>query len=692
MRWRWIVLAIVVIVDLVAWGARATRAPIASGTLDASRMHPEKGAAFTAPLDARVPRWTHVPNDGAGVSALRLREVDGARSIELGPGHAPPDRVRKGGRGAFNHWGEVLFSTSDGSDPRTNGRRYEWSSQTALHPRIELALLACTAAAALWTLSGVVRAHPRAASRLFTGTVVVLAVGWNVEANRLYPGWINVDWDTGSYLGWASERTVGYPILLEAVRAIGGGLVWLLPLQLNAMLASFVFLGWSIDRLLGTKIVGLVVFILLATSSRLLSFPFNVLTEAIYATGLCVLLGLLCECARWNLVASAPGAPGAASATGATVATATRPPVPSRAARTAILVAASLVLACTELVRPAAFGAAGMLLLPILWNRGERLRSLAALAIPYAIVIGAAATANQFRFGYFATSSMGPVSLLGHVAWNVRADSCPELADIAGRVERRLAPVLARRPAELGWPREYYFWTSDEYNELLWANTMPETHSWVEEQSRVRPIPNQVAEMRRVRAALARCAILDDPGAFARHVGAHLWGFGQSMARPAALGPALKARVPQSIVSVADLPDEVRDPNFAWLGSPPDVESAGTRFDELTAMEWWRTSLDGNRSTIWKLAAVAMLVGLVLAPFSRRLTPAGRLLSLASVGFVGTALLAAAVTAVIARYVDAVEPCSVVACVAAVMAIGETIERALRLRRPACSPSPAAAP
>ncbi len=700
---RWLLLAAIVLVDLAAWGARSALAPTATGVLDPARMQPEKGRAFTVPLDASVPAWTHVPNDGAGVSQLRVVERDGVRETELSPHHAPPDRVRREGGGAFCHWGEVLFSTPDGSDPRSNGRRYEWRSPTALHPRIELALLGLTGAAVLWTLSGLCRREPRLGGWLLTGAVVVLAVGWNIEASRLYPGWINVDWDSGSYLGWASERTVGYPLILEAIQRAGGGLKWLLPIQLNAMLASFWLLAWSLDRLLRTRVTGLAVFVLLATSPRLMSFPFNVLTEAFYACGIAVVLALLCECARWG--APAPvviDAGGASEARGADAdggEPATAPSIgtsaPSRGARLAILGAASAALACTELVRPAAFGMAAMLLLPILWNRGERLRSAAALALPYLLIIGAAAAVNQVRHGYFATSSMGPVSLLGHVAWNIRPETCPQHPELAARLERRLAPVIARRPPDLSWPREYYFWTSDEYNELLWANAMPETHAWVEEEATRRPIPNQVAEMMRVRGALARSALLADPKAYARHAAAHLWGFWQSVARSAALGPALKGRVAQSVVGVADLPAEVRERGFAWMGPPPEVEAPGTPFDRLTPMERWRTSLDGNRSTLWKLAVPATLVGVLLAPFSRRLTPAGRLLALSGLGFQGTAVLAAAVTAVIARYVDAVEPLTVTACAAALLSIGESIARlrragAPRSRPPASSPSPAA--
>ncbi|HEX6441777.1 MAG TPA: methyltransferase domain-containing protein [Stellaceae bacterium] len=43
----------------------------------------------------------------------------------LGPPHAGHAMIREIGRGAFSHWGQALyFSTSDNSDPQTNGRNY----------------------------------------------------------------------------------------------------------------------------------------------------------------------------------------------------------------------------------------------------------------------------------------------------------------------------------------------------------------------------------------------------------------------------------------------------------------------------------------------------------------------------------------------------------------------------------------
>jgi hypothetical protein len=43
----------------------------------------------------------------------------------LGPSHSLHDTIRKFGDGGFSHWNDyLLFSSSDSSDPNTNGRTY----------------------------------------------------------------------------------------------------------------------------------------------------------------------------------------------------------------------------------------------------------------------------------------------------------------------------------------------------------------------------------------------------------------------------------------------------------------------------------------------------------------------------------------------------------------------------------------
>jgi hypothetical protein len=83
-----------------------------------SSITPEQGRCFVAP----VAPWLTSDADGlASLSGLVVAE-DGRA---LPHAHAAHEDIRRLGGGRYSHWGaQVYFSSSDGSDPRTNGRRY----------------------------------------------------------------------------------------------------------------------------------------------------------------------------------------------------------------------------------------------------------------------------------------------------------------------------------------------------------------------------------------------------------------------------------------------------------------------------------------------------------------------------------------------------------------------------------------
>lgn len=102
--------------------AQANReAPI--GTVDLSELclplidiQPERGLCYTA----RIPLLTPNERDDR-VTGLRLFEDE----IELTQSARPHAEIRELGDGRFSHWGPTLyFSSTDGSDPISNGRRY----------------------------------------------------------------------------------------------------------------------------------------------------------------------------------------------------------------------------------------------------------------------------------------------------------------------------------------------------------------------------------------------------------------------------------------------------------------------------------------------------------------------------------------------------------------------------------------
>lgn len=73
----------------------------------------------------------HLPQSGDTeqnpyISTLHLYE----NGVELGPAHATHKDIRKYGLGQYSHWGPYLyFSTSDNSNPLTNGRKYTYKMQ-----------------------------------------------------------------------------------------------------------------------------------------------------------------------------------------------------------------------------------------------------------------------------------------------------------------------------------------------------------------------------------------------------------------------------------------------------------------------------------------------------------------------------------------------------------------------------------
>ena len=86
--------------------------------------------SYRLPIIADSPTTTHI------ASNLELFE----NGKPLGPAHAYAIEISTTGAGRYSHWGAVdsvlLFSTSDNSDPRTNGRTYS----VRAYPQIPVAL------------------------------------------------------------------------------------------------------------------------------------------------------------------------------------------------------------------------------------------------------------------------------------------------------------------------------------------------------------------------------------------------------------------------------------------------------------------------------------------------------------------------------------------------------------------------
>jgi len=97
-----------------------------------SQIQPESGFAFKA--------RTHHPHLSSHKRPSAARVLEDGRPLP-GPLNAMHDDIRNMGRGRFSFWYDfVYFSTSDNSDPRTNGRPYEieYSNDRATAFRLRL--------------------------------------------------------------------------------------------------------------------------------------------------------------------------------------------------------------------------------------------------------------------------------------------------------------------------------------------------------------------------------------------------------------------------------------------------------------------------------------------------------------------------------------------------------------------------
>lgn len=84
-------------------------------------IYPENGVAYIARVPGGYPR---IPDSTAVPSASHLELFENGQA--LGPAHSLHDDIRKLGNGRYSDWtdGNIIFSASDNSDPRRNGRSY----------------------------------------------------------------------------------------------------------------------------------------------------------------------------------------------------------------------------------------------------------------------------------------------------------------------------------------------------------------------------------------------------------------------------------------------------------------------------------------------------------------------------------------------------------------------------------------
>lgn len=118
--WRRLSLLVAVVLAVLFYKANSgieIRRPIAADDISA-----EEGYAYQVAL-ATPSLLVPLADDVWDPSRAPTELFEDGHALH--PAHAPHDRIREEGRGAFSQWrSELYFSTSDNSDPRSNGRAY----------------------------------------------------------------------------------------------------------------------------------------------------------------------------------------------------------------------------------------------------------------------------------------------------------------------------------------------------------------------------------------------------------------------------------------------------------------------------------------------------------------------------------------------------------------------------------------
>ncbi|MFH1345632.1 MAG: hypothetical protein ABIL01_31165 [Pseudomonadota bacterium] len=206
-------------------------------------------------------------------SALSILE-DGTK---LGPAHTMHGDIASIGGGRYSHWtggkqSTVIFSTSDNTDPRSNGRTYTVVAQ----PQVAflffvLIVLPLSALILQWLLSP-----------WLGGLTVALAAAAAVAWLWLQTGHLTLSPDSTTYTGWLSLVPLGYPLFLSGIKAAAGTYTAATAVQISLTIGASLFLALAVARISGHRAAGFAALFVLLCYLPMFSVAAHLLSEALF--------------------------------------------------------------------------------------------------------------------------------------------------------------------------------------------------------------------------------------------------------------------------------------------------------------------------------------------------------------------------------------------------------------------------
>lgn len=559
--------------------------------------------------------WRTVSDNMQGIfaSSLKLQE----NGTLLGPAHVPVADIIAFGMGRYSHWGDehsqsVVFSTSDNTDPRTNGRRY------AVHIVSTPLKSITTVALPLFLFTTWLALRGRGTRLMIVGAsllIVISTASWIF----LLSGTALIQLDSSTYINAMPLVPIGYPLFIQAVSSIldytSIGIVQIIIFTIASAYASI-----AIRRCTGSNLTAILSFLLLSMYSEIYYYAGHILSEALYTS-----LLVFCAGAGIHLL--------------------------NRFSKLhAAILGVAAVGACA--VRPAGyFVFAAMIYISVLLVRKTSVRNIAIfLWVPAILALLSVLGGNYYMRSSNSASQVGRV-IFPHVAFLFNA------SEIEGP-NRRFADAvaLAWRPyqdefaAQATWEDRFAF-SARNYNPRLLAADQAVDRildsGGVAATDRFRRLDEAMKEM-------ALATIASKPKQyFELVIGQTIWAWKTHMLRPkagqmagiAAIKSADDYRQERDQIKSFSLPIDVEDVKLDKISSLPGFI--------VTTVEK-TSSLIGYHQWIVHLTGVITFIAIVSAIFSKQNL-------LGALGFVGVLIhgamiLTTATTVFIPRYAVPIDP------------------------------------
>ena len=604
-----LVLCVAVVLSWICGLGPSVEMPVAPGA-----MAQQDGHRFAVAVPPEILGSLLIPadsNDDPAASTAVVHE----NGVPISLPHRIVAAISERGHGRLSHWGSgaaqiVYLSSSDGTDPRSNGRAYSirfvalppgWL--VSLAALVLLAAVAIRAAAWSWTIPAAI-------------VLVACVVGVWI---RLFAGSVMISPDSAAYIRFHPWVPLGYPAFVAVVSS-ALGFTSIPAVQLVLLGLAALYVASAVGQLTGSRVACAAVALGVAGEAPIMRYAGYVLSEALYAA-----LLLVCAGAGLRLVKHFSRSAGVTFSLAAALAWSVRP-----AGVFLVLVGVYLALLVRDVRARTALA----------WIVVPTLGGFALVQLIHAQVRGPAAISQTGRILF------GQVALRfdpGTARDEYRAD--------AERLAAAVAPFRTELEALPGWSDRHRFAVRNYPDRLEAVDAM------------LRATPGRDPRYdARMLAGLALDSVVARPGAYLRWVLEDVvWSWRTNVCASLALPPAV------ALGWYADVPEE-RDRLIRRFSLPLTVEQVTIVEERVSspaarAVDLLRRVLDAvfGFAPLLLLLGVALLIAVVVAPFSA--SPTVRALGLLGAMVHGAVTVISATTAPIDRYMAPTDPLLLVAAV-----------------------------